>query len=321
MKIIEQYFGTSTPMDDVSVEAAEDFKLWLSSHGKEDGTGLATRSVNNVIDFARSIFRYAQRMGWLSGNVFEFVKPRRAMPVYAPDPFTPEEVEAILSTARSESDLSWFYPVVLCAALTGCRRGALPQMLVSDYDPERKQLALRGEIAKQGRPFCYAVPDVLANELSVLVKGREPDDSLFIDRQGKPLNIKAFDTPDRNAKKIPPCRTWYRLLQRASLRPRGIHNLRRAAVSNLAEADVTMDKIVAVTGQSVDVARNLYLRIDRETQRNTMEKLAALYRQQVESPTEEPNCQPVDNAEAKTFVLRISQDELDVLRALLHRKV
>lgn len=279
MAQIENYFGVSTAISEITPEMAEDFKLWLSLRGKVNGSGLASRSANNVLDFARSVFRYGQRVGWLSKNVFELVKPRRTNPVVGRDPFSATEVEKLLNVAKSSIELGWFYPVVLCIALTGSRRGPLPKMLVSDYDSARKLLTLRGDIAKQGRSYVYAVPDVLAKALAETCAGRELTAPLFIQDNGRPLNIKAFDPPNDRGKAIPQSRAWYRLLHIADVRPRGVHNLRRAAVSNLAEANVSMEKIVAVTGQSVEVARQSYLRFGKESQRKTMEKLATIYGQ------------------------------------------
>lgn len=107
--------------------------------------------------------------------------------------------------------------------------------------------------------------------------GRDYHNELFLRFDGKPLNIKAFDSPDKGAKNILKSRTWYRLLAEAEVRPRRFHNIRGAGVTNLAANNVSMDLIVEVTGQTIAVAREYYLNLPNESQRNTMDKLVALY--------------------------------------------
>lgn len=261
----------------VTATSADSFKGWLSEQGKKDGRGLSSRSVNNVLYFARNMFQFAENRDWVAKNVFNQVRLRKAVPVRHPDPFTPDEIRTLLMTAKDNSSMQWFYPVVLFLALTGCRRGAVPRMRVSDFDSSKCILRLRADAAKQGRAYEYAVPEVLARTLERITAGRSALEPLFIDNDGRGINSKAFDPPSQGCEGVPPCRTWYKLLLLGNVRPRGAHNLRRAVISNLAEANVTMDKIIAVTGQTIEVARQLYLRLDKQTQRSTMEFLAAIY--------------------------------------------
>lgn len=314
MDVIESHFGDETAIRSISKEAAENFKLDVKARGGRKGGPLSTRSTNNLLEFTQTVFEYAFGLEWVERNVFAFVKPLTNVPVREKDPFTVQETAKILNTAKTNPEFYWFYPVVLAVAITTTRRGPLPQMLVRDYDIKLGELDLRGKIAKQGRAYKYAVGRVLAMELEKISKGRSADEPLFIDPSGKGLNAKAFDPPDpkRNKPEIPKSRVWYRLLAAAEVRPRGIHNLRSAGVTNLANANVTMDKITAVTGQTEDVAREFYLKINRESQRATMEKLEEMYDQ---SPAEEPaqGC----NVNRQKITLELEPDEAQSLAMFL----
>lgn len=287
MNLAETYFGKEALIVSISTDSGEAFKLWLKDYGGRNNSPLASRSVNNALEFVRTLFNYAMRLEWITRNPFLYVKLLTNVPVRQAEPFSPVETKQILETAKTTPEFQWFYPIVLCAAVTSTRRGPLPQLLCKDYDSSTKTLFLRGEISKQHKAHSYAVPNILAIELDRLVAGRDPGEFLFIDPQNKPLNIKAFDTPDKGKEKEQKSRVWYQLLLKAKVRYRGIHNLRRAAVTNLAKAQVTMEMITGVTGQTVEVARDHYLTIDRESQRRTMEKLASLYMDEKPQDTEE----------------------------------
>jgi hypothetical protein len=80
--------------------------------------------------------------------------------------------------------------------------------------------------------------------------------------------------PQKSGEERGYCRRWVR---DAGVEYRGVHNLRRSTVNVLAKADSTMEKITAVTGQTIEVARRCYLTIDAKSQRETMEKLSEIY--------------------------------------------
>lgn len=80
-----------------------------------------------------------------------------------------------------------------------------------------------------------------------------------------------------------------------------------------------MEKIVAVTGQTVEVARNLFLRLNHESQRATMEKLAKIYGQDGTDLNDLATRSTADAADSPdTIYLQITKDELSFLRSLLY---
>src|SRR5690606_3322291 len=115
-----------------------------------------------------------------------------------------------------------------------------------------------------GKAHSYTLPQACANILDALTAGRDAEEPLFTRPDGTPLNIKAFDPPNKGSKRIPPSRTWHRLMVAAGVRVRRFHNIRGAGVTNLAALNVSMELIAEVTGQTVAVAREHYLNLPKE---------------------------------------------------------
>src|SRR5690606_31338151 len=111
---------------------------------------------------ARAVFEYAFQLEILPRNYFKSVKYFPDKAVRELEPFTADEVHAILTTAQSQ--MPWMYPVVLTLGLTASRRGPIPWLKVCDYNVAERKLIARDEISKQRRGKPWAVPDVLAEE-------------------------------------------------------------------------------------------------------------------------------------------------------------
>src|SRR5690606_34802277 len=97
---------------------------------------------------------------------------------------------------------------------------------------------------------------------------------LFRTRHGRRFSDKTLDAhsgPNQSAN------AWRQILDKAGVRPRGIHQLRSAVDSNLVMAGTPIDLAIAVTGHSREVARDHYLRVHTDSQRATIDKLAGLY--------------------------------------------
>lgn len=275
MERFERFFGIKTPAQSISPQMAEHYKIWLSEIEHPSGRHLASSTVNNNLNFACSLMEYGFDMEMISRNPFKRLTRIQATPVREKDPFSPEEANRILTTAREHYPR--FYPVVLLVTLTGQRPGAIPFVLVKDYDPRTRTLTLRNEISKQNKGNSYPLPDPLAEVFDQQTAGRNPDERMFLNKASRPLNAKTFDVPDRGSQSIPSGRTWYHLLDRAGVRPRGISNLRKALVTNLYHHGVPLNEIVEITGHSERVAREHYLKNCPEKKRQTINKAMALY--------------------------------------------
>jgi integrase len=271
---IETYFGADRLVASLIPHDCDKLAKWMRQHGGSGGGPLSSRTVKNRIDLLRASFRWGARMGLIEKNPFMALDPLEYEDTREKNPFTAEEVVRIFCTARIE--YPFFYPTILFVGIAGSRRGVIPFMEVRDFDPVEGVLVARDEISKKKRGSTYHLPHVVSEAIKPLVEGRGPNERLFRNEQGNPLTEKTFDRPD-NPDKPPRSRIWFRLLRDAGVEYRGVHNLRRSTVNVLAKADSTMEKITAVTGQTIEVARRCYLSIDAKSQRETMEKLSEIY--------------------------------------------
>jgi len=308
MRNLEEFLGQPKLLKDISAKRAEELKQWLLSRPIGDGKTLSTRSVKDRMELYERMWEWAIRMDFVERNPFRKITRVVSTPTRERQPFNPEEVGRLLRAAQDE--MPWFLPPILVISLTGSRRGPIPFMEVRDFDPAKGILIARDEISKHDRGQVYHLPKHVTEVLTRLTAGRGPKEPLFLNEAGRPLSIKVFDRPNPTTRKLPPrARAWFRLQAIAQVQPRGVHNLRRAAVSNLAAADVTMEKITSVTGQTPEVAREHYLTLNSSAQRETMEKLAELY----------GGAAPVDavDSSGSEIVLRLAPQEAASLAALL----
>lgn len=264
----KEFFGAATKVRDLTVQKAEAFRNWLLLD-----KGLASKTVTQRLALIRRVFQWAVDIGELDRNPFKIVKPPKAKPIRENDPFSPAEIQALLEAALEK--FPWFYPCLLTASLTGARRNVLIHLKVKNINHIGKRLVVPPEIAKHDKRHDYALPDELYDLLCHSTAGENPDAPLFPTKAGKQMSTKTFDLyVDKNGS----AHLWRRLLETAKVKPRGVHNLRSAVDTNLVAAGVSLDLAISVTGHTREVAEKHYLRIDQEKQRQTITKLAALYK-------------------------------------------
>lgn len=305
VRTVERFFGSDRDPRMISAHNAEEFKQWLLREGRHDGGALAPVTASNRYGYAVSLFKWGREMELLASNPFKKVKQIRARPVRVRQPFSPEETTRILRTCQAE--FPWLYPLVLTAAVTGSRRGPLPLMEVRDFDAVRGILVARDEISKRRKGQVYHLPAPVVQVLARAASGRRPEERLFVDEAGKPLNDKSFDRASK-PEKPPRCRVWFRLLKAAGIPYRGIHDLRRGVVSNLVTANITIDQVTSVTGHTAEVARSAYLNIDGASQRRTMETLLEMYA-------------PNDEGRTEGIILQLSSGEAEILTQVIEDRL
>jgi integrase len=261
------FFRDDTDIRVVRTAEVETFKLWLVANRV-----LAPRTVRERLAFGRRLFQWAVDIEWLERNPFRLVRPPKPRPVREADPFSPDEVQRILRAARDH--LSWFFPCILTAALTGTRRNVLRMLDVGDFDPRERLLRVRPEIAKGDKRHEYAVPDELQTVLLEATADRGSGEPLFPTRSGRRMSDKTFDLfVDRGGH----THAWRRLLAHAGVRARGVHNLRSAVDTNLVLSGMSLDLATLVTGHSRQIAQRHYLRSSRESQRDAISRLVSVY--------------------------------------------
>lgn len=248
--------GCSTPLEKVQ-------------GGHRVQKGLAAKTVNSRIEFARQVFRWAVHLELCAKNPFLPLKPVKGAGVRDTRPFTPEEIRCLLHVAKK--DYPWFYPVLAFISVTGARRESVRLLEVRDFDQASGVVTLRDEIAKRNRGQQFALPAGVREIIRRQTEGRLPSEPLFRSAQGRRLSDNAFDVPPYLKQRFRS--VWRRVLDAAGVEPRGIHNLRASVVTNLVEADCTLELAVEITGHSTEIARRHYLKTRLASQRQTMSLL------------------------------------------------
>jgi integrase len=222
---------------------------------------------------ARRVFKYGKKLEWVSRNPFDDMKiPKKKVLKHA-DPFTPEEVQRILATAREHH--IGFYPIVLTAAVTGERRNAIRLLNVGDLDFQIRGLRFRAETTKQRVEIQRPLPSPVFDFLASIAKGRGPEEPLFATPEGarwpeEDLNV--FQNRENGD-----LRLFGIILAEAGVRPRGMHNFRSAVDTNLVAAGLSLDMAVALTGHTSQMAREAYLRPNMEAKQKSIDLLAKMY--------------------------------------------
>lgn len=271
LKDIEKFFACSALVSEISFKDAESFRMWLKRE-----RGLSDSVVNHTIEFSKSVFSYGEKLGYCKVNPFSLVKALKERPVRSADPFTPAEVQKLISTAKER--MPWFYPFVLVGAITGARRSELCNLLVADVDGEQGRLTIQAR-KNSAVPYAFQLPAEIMEVLTALTIGRNPESPLFVNRVGRPYSTHSLDV-----KFHPPTQhagVWRQLLDYAGVRPRGLHNLRSGVVTNLVDAGFSLDQTTAVVANTPEVARRHYLvtkRLNQSKQIATLVKIYAINR-------------------------------------------
>jgi integrase len=202
------------------------------------GTGRAT--VQQSLRTLRMALKQAVAWGMLARNVATLVEGVAAKPAER-RPFTIEEQVAILRAARGDR----LYAMVVLAHATGLRQSELLGLCWSDLDLEggwvhvRKQLGrdgrrkdLKTDAARRSLPLADSAVQVLRLHKAAQDAERksavywEDHGLVFTTNTGRPVS-------HRNAH-----RSWTRIVKNAGVEHRGIHHMRHAFITTLAERDV-----------------------------------------------------------------------------------
>jgi integrase len=265
---LEGFFDIGCLLDEIKPEHAEEFKIACSRSGDS-----APNTVRGKVMMARRVFKYGKKLEWISRNPFDDMKIPKKKVLKQADPFTPEEVQRILATAREHH--TGFYPILLTAAVTGERRNAIRLLNVGDLDFQIRGLRFRAETTKQRVEILRPLPSPVFDFLADIAKGRGPEEPLFATPTGtrwpeEDLNV--FQNRENGD-----LRLFGKILVAAGVRPRGMHNFRSAVDTNLVAAGLSLDMAVALTGHTSQMAREAYLRPNMDVKRQSMDVLARIY--------------------------------------------
>jgi integrase len=264
---LEEHFPADHQATQITVDDVQRFADNLAAQGA------TPHAIASLLGFARSIYSEAMAWGRVIANPFaEYQHPVPSSDT-SPDPFTQYEIQSLLTTCRER--FRWFYPPLLLAALSGCRRGELVGLNVGDIVTESGTVFLRANVVKTRRARAFVLPEAIRNIVTDLALGKRPDHPLFTSRRGTRLSVKSFDLYVDPPRQYPSA--WRRLQEAAGVRPRRFHALRSSLVTNLVEHGEALDRITLLTGHTPNVARRHYLASRPHAQGAVIERAADMY--------------------------------------------
>lgn len=113
-----------------SQDDANQYIVYLLTCGKGDGTGLAPKSVKDIISVLKLIFKYAQKKEYIPNSIISFTVPKQPKAeIQVLSPSQRKKLEAFVTSAKD----TYMFGVFLCL-YTGLRIGELCALQWSDID-------------------------------------------------------------------------------------------------------------------------------------------------------------------------------------------
>jgi len=235
---------------------AHQISLWLVEKYKAHrrGKGRKPETINKELSILRRVFNLACEWKRIGTNP---IKGMKLLPVpnYLPRILKDSEFEALYRSAPSH-----FKPVLLCAYLTGMRRGELRLLKWEDVDLENGYIYVQETKNNDSRaiPVC----DVLLDTLKDL-KRNSRSEYVFTTPEGEPYASK---TAWRTA--------WHNTLKKAGIGKLRFHDLRHTFVSNLiVEEKEDYATVMALSGHKDITVLKRYSHTRESAKREAVSKL------------------------------------------------
>src|SRR5262245_8944263 len=140
-------------------------------HAAQRAAGRAVSTLNHLVQVIKASFRWAAKKGYLARSpITEDSALKRNKPAQRTRRLQPDEETALLAAAGAISRdgagvrLSG---LIIAALETGCRQGELLALTWADIDTTRRELAIRGEHAKDGEVRLLPISARLAAVLEM----------------------------------------------------------------------------------------------------------------------------------------------------------
>lgn len=235
----------------------------------EEAKLFAPRTVNHEVKFLRMAFRAARRDALLADDPAEFVKTVRVVDDYERQPFTLDQLRAILAVADPE-----WRSMILCGLYTGQRLSDIALLTWANVDLERNELRLVTK--KTGKRLIIPLAPALARMFERLPSSDDPQGPLhprayaIVMEQGQSghlSNLFASVLTDAGLR----TKTKHRKTSgkgrgvRADRKPKlSFHSLRHTSVTLLKEAGIPDAAIMALVGHDSVAMSQHYTHIGRE---------------------------------------------------------
>jgi integrase len=219
--------------------------------------GLTLKTVRNIVDASfRAMMRDArEELDTLAiSDAFAALRWPR-LPEREPDPFTPEERDAILSHFAERQP--FYYPWVVVRFWTGVRPGEAAALRIGDLDVKggtlrinkSRHMGVDGATKTRGSTrTILLLPDVLDVLRDLVPLHADPTAFLFTNRYtGGPINQGEW------AREY-----WGRCLEATGIRPRPFYNTRHTFISTALTNGVNLKWLAEYCGTSVEMIEKHY---------------------------------------------------------------
>jgi integrase len=242
--------------------------------------GKTASTANLAIRVLRAVFGSARRLGYALTNPAEGVSMLNESDAEERVPFTADQTRALLRAADSE-----WRGMILFGYYTGMRLHDAASLTWQNIDLAGRTLTFRDEKtsrrkARGKKDTVIFLHDDLAAYLESLPANDDPQAPLFSSLFGKPSGSYGGLSNGFN-RLMAKARVRSPLGKQKSgkgrqFRALGFHSLRHTLISNLANADISLDVRKEITGHSSDEIHRRYVHLELGTQRRAIAKIPTL---------------------------------------------
>jgi integrase len=235
----------------------------------EESKHFAPRTVNHQVKFLRMAFRAARRDSLVADDPAEFVKTIRFRDDYERQPFTLDQLRAVLDVADPEWE-----SMILCGLYTGQRLSDIALLTWANVDLARNELRLVTK--KTGKRLIIPLAAPLARVFETLPSSDDPQAPLHPrayrivieqNKSGHLSNLFADLLAEAGLRKKTPHRATSnkgRAVRTNRKRNLSFHSLRHTSVTLLKEAGVPDAVIMALVGHDSVAMSHHYTHVGRE---------------------------------------------------------
>ncbi len=267
MREFVEFLGPRAKLNIAAVTSRDIAEFRDRRHAK----GLAPATLNLDVTMLSSVFNAAWRQGHVSVNPCLAIEPLRDRP-QRKGVFTPEQVSALLNVAKGD-----WRGLVLAGFYTGQRLNDLANLRWRDVDLVSEIKTIRFEPRKTGAEIVTVVHPVLEDHLLSLPTAKSDDAFLFpslAQRKVSPLS-KEFSLLMEAA------RIEQRVIRERSKSGRSVnalsyHSLRHSFSSILANAGVSEERRMALTGHRTRDVHAKYTHHELERLRDAISVLPVI---------------------------------------------
>jgi integrase len=141
----------------------------------ESNRGVTAKTWNDILKLLRATFKYLLPAGAI--NPFSDLPTRETETVFR-KPYSPEELAAIVDTARSDE---FIRPILVTGICTAMRRGDCCLLQLKDVDLQRRFITVK--TAKTGQTVSIPIFPMLYDELNLATRDQKSNDGFVFPEQ------------------------------------------------------------------------------------------------------------------------------------------